>query len=81
TLALVFGGVQESRDPHAHTFDVAGMATLSLAVFGLVYFITQGPALGFTSSRAIFILVATVLAFVAFLYAERLSARPMFDFS
>ncbi|AJZ61817.1 major Facilitator Superfamily protein [Paraburkholderia fungorum] len=81
TLALVFGGVQESRDPHAHTFDVAGMATLSLAVFGLVYFITQGPALGFTSSRAIFILVATVLAFVAFLYAERFSARPMFDFS
>lgn len=81
TLALVFGGVQESRDPHAHTFDVAGMVTLSLAVFGLVYFITQGPALGFTSSRAIFILVATVLAFVAFLYAERFSARPMFDFS
>lgn len=81
TLALVFGGVQESRDPHAHTFDVAGMATLSLAVFGLVYFITQGPALGFTSSRAIFILVVTVLAFVAFLYAERFSARPMFDFS
>ncbi|WP_153139954.1 MFS transporter [Paraburkholderia agricolaris] len=81
TLALVFGGVQESRDPHAHTFDVAGIATLSLAVFGLVYFITQGPALGFTSSRAIFILVATVLAFVAFLYAERFSARPMFDFS
>ncbi len=81
TLALVFGGVQESRDPHAHTFDVAGMVTLSLAVFGLVYFITQGPALGFTSSRAIFILVVTVLAFVAFLYAERFSARPMFDFS
>lgn len=81
TLALVFGGVQESRDPHAHTLDVAGIATLSLAVFGLVYFITQGPSLGFTSPRAIFIIVATVLAFVAFLYAERFSARPMFDFS
>jgi EmrB/QacA subfamily drug resistance transporter len=81
TLTLVFGGVQESRDPHAHTLDVAGIVTLSLAVFGLVYFITQVPALGLTNPRALFIIAATVLAFVAFLYAEKLSARPMFDFS
>ncbi|MFM0038434.1 MFS transporter [Paraburkholderia strydomiana] len=81
TLTLVFGGVQESRDPHAVTLDVAGIVTLSLAVFGLVYFITQVPALGFTNPRALFIITATVLAFVAFLYAENLSARPMFDFS
>ena len=81
TLALVFGGVQESRDPHAHTLDVAGIVTLSLAVFGLVYFITQGSELGFTSARAGSIIVATALAFVAFLWAERRSARPMFDFA
>ena len=81
TLALVFGGVQESRDPHAHTLDVAGIVTLSLAVFGLTYYITQGSDLGFASLRAILILVATAVAFVAFLCAERLSARPMFDFS
>ncbi|QQC66371.1 MFS transporter [Paraburkholderia ginsengisoli] len=81
TLALVFGGVQESRDPHAHTLDVAGIVTLSLAVFGLVYFITQASELGFTNPRALFIVVATALAFVAFLCAEKLSARPMFDFS
>ncbi len=81
TLALVFGGVQESRDPHAHTLDIAGIVTLSLAVFGLTYYITQGSDLGFTSLRAILVLVATAVAFVAFLCAERLSARPMFDFS
>ncbi|MDE1009082.1 MAG: MFS transporter [Paraburkholderia fungorum] len=81
TLALVFGGVKESRDPHAHTLDVAGIVTLSLAVFGLTYYITQGSDLGFTSLHAILILVATAAAFVAFLCAERLSARPMFDFS
>lgn len=81
TLALVFSGVQESRDPQAHTLDVAGIVTLSLAVFGLVYFITQGSDNGFTSPRAIFIIVATVLAFTAFFFAEKLSARPMFDFS
>ncbi|MFM0027804.1 MFS transporter [Paraburkholderia madseniana] len=81
TLTLVFGGVQESRDPHAHTLDVAGIVTLSLAVFGLTYYITQGSDLGFASLRAILILVATAVAFIAFLCAERLSARPMFDFS
>ena len=81
TLTLVFGGVQESRDPHAHTLDVAGIVTLSLAVFGITYYITQGSDLGFASLRAILILVATAVAFVAFLCAERLSARPMFDFS
>ena len=81
TLTLVFGGVQESRDPHAHTLDVAGIVTLSLAVFGLTYYITQGSDLGFASLRAILILVATAVAFLAFLGAERLSARPMFDFS
>ncbi|MFM0501368.1 MFS transporter [Paraburkholderia caffeinilytica] len=81
TLTLVFGGVQESRDPHAHTLDMAGIVTLSLAVFGLTYYITQGSDLGFASLRAILILVATAVAFVAFLCAERLSARPMFDFS
>jgi EmrB/QacA subfamily drug resistance transporter len=81
TLTLVFSGVQESRDPHAHTLDVAGIVTLSLAVFGLVYFITQVPALGFGNPRALFIIAVTLVAFVAFLFAEKLSARPMFDFS
>jgi EmrB/QacA subfamily drug resistance transporter len=81
TLILVFGGVQESRDPHAHTLDVAGIVTLSLAVFGLVYFITQVPDLGLTNPRSLFIIAATALAFVAFLCAEKFSARPMFDFS
>jgi EmrB/QacA subfamily drug resistance transporter len=81
TLTLVFGGVQESRDPHAHSLDVAGIVTLSLAVFGLVYFITQASELGFTNPRSLFIIAATALAFIGFLCAEKLSARPMFDFS
>lgn len=81
TLIFVFSGVQESRDPHAHTLDVAGIVTLSLAVFGLVYFITQGSDMGLTSPRAIFIAVATLVVFAAFLWAEQRSARPMFDFS
>ncbi|APR75831.1 Permeases of the major facilitator superfamily protein [Minicystis rosea] len=81
TLLLVFGGVQESRDPQADKLDVAGIVTLSLSVFGLAYFITQGPELGFRSPAALAILAAAVLAFLAFLVAERLHTRPMFDFA
>jgi EmrB/QacA subfamily drug resistance transporter len=81
TLALVLSGVRESRDPQASKLDVAGIVTLSLSVFGLVYLITQAPVLGTTSRLATGILAATVLSFATFLYAEARAVRPMFDFS
>jgi EmrB/QacA subfamily drug resistance transporter len=81
TLILVFSGVQESRDPHAEKLDTAGIVTLSLSVFGLTYFITQGPDLGFTSAAAISILVASAVSFLLFLFVEKRNPRPMFDFS
>lgn len=52
TLLLVIFSVQESRDPQAAKLDSLGIVTLSLSVFGLVYFITQGAGFGFTSVRA-----------------------------
>src|ERR1700742_4278722 len=81
TLILVFSGVQESRDPHAEKLDTAGIVTLSLSVFGLAYFITQGPQLGFSSFSAIGIIVASAISFIIFLFAEKRNPRPMFDFS
>ena len=79
TLAIAAGTITESRDPGASRLDVAGILTLSLAVFGVVYVITQGAALGL--SRSIAIAAATVICFAAFLFAERRQAHPMFDFS
>ncbi|MGH8779718.1 MFS transporter [Paraburkholderia sp.] len=81
TLALVFMGVEESRDPHAKRLDSVGIVTLSLAVFGFTYFITQGPDLGFTSGTALAIVGGATLCFIAFLFAERMNPHPMFDFS
>ncbi|SCX38461.1 MFS transporter [Variovorax sp. EL159] len=80
-LALVLGSVEESSDPDAKKLDLAGIVTLSLAVFGLAYFITQGPGLGFASPVAVGILVATVVSFAAFLWVEKINPHPMFDFS
>lgn len=81
TLLLALGGVQESHDPEATHLDIAGILTLSLSVFCLAFFITQGPDLGFASPAALAILAISVASFAAFLIAEKLSPRPMFDFS
>lgn len=79
TLAIAAGTIAESRDPDASHLDVAGILTLSLAVFGLVYLITQGATLGLPASIAI--AAATAICFAAFLFSERRQAHPMFDFS
>ena len=80
-LALVLAGVQESRDPNAQQLDVPGILTLSVSCFGLVYFITQGADLGYSSPAALSLIAATVLSFMAFIFVEKRSPRPMFDFS
>ncbi|MFD1971856.1 MFS transporter [Trinickia caryophylli] len=81
TLFLALGSVDESSDPEARKLDFLGIVTLSLAVFGLSYYITQGSELGFTSRTSLYILAATVVCFVGFLLVEQFAAHPMFDFS
>lgn len=81
TLFLAGAGVQESRDPHARSLDVAGIVTLSLSVFCLVLFVTQGPVLGFGSPAALGIAGSSAASLACFVVAERVSQRPMLDFS
>ncbi|MDR3444611.1 MULTISPECIES: MFS transporter [unclassified Dyella] len=81
TLALAWRGAVESRDPHAQRLDIGGIVTLSLAVFGVAYVITQGGDMGFASTQAIVIAALSLLCLVAFVVIERLAARPMVDFS
>lgn len=81
SLALAAGSVQESRDPQAEHLDLWGIVTLSVAVFALTYFITQGSDLGFASAAALGILALSVAGFAAFVVVEKRIAHPMFDFS
>lgn len=81
TLALIAWSVDESRDPEAKRLDLAGIVSMSLAVFGLTFFITQGPALGLDSPATVAALLVAALSFVAFLYVEKHHAHPMFDFA
>jgi len=80
-VILVYSYVNESKDPDAKKIDIWGMITLSVAVFGLTYFITQGPDLGFTSSMALGIIMVTIISFILFLWVEKTNPYPMFDFS
>ncbi|MFB9262626.1 MFS transporter [Bradyrhizobium erythrophlei] len=81
TLALGVTGVHESKDPQPGHLDIAGILTLSLAVFCLAFYITQGPDIGFASPTGLAVLGSSVASLVAFVIAERVSPRPMFDFS
>ena len=80
-LVLTASGVHESRDPKASHLDVAGILTMSSSVFCLAFYITEGPEFGFASRTGLAILGLSVASLAAFLVAEKVSARPMFDFS
>jgi len=80
-LVLVLGSVEESRDPHAKRLDLPGIVTLSLAVFGLSLFITQGQNIGFASPQAVGVALAAAASLAVFLWVEKANAHPMFDFS
>jgi MFS family permease len=80
-LILSRSGVQESCDPEAHSLDVVGMITLSLAVFCLAFFITQRPELGFASPAGLTVAGVFFASVAAFIVTERISPRPMFDFA
>lgn len=73
--------VQESHDPEAGTLDIAGIVTLSIAVFGLAFFVTQGSDAGFASPPALVAITAGLLSFAAFIWVELRAVHPMFDFS
>jgi EmrB/QacA subfamily drug resistance transporter len=81
TLALIPVGVRESRDPEARRVDLPGIGTLCLAVFTLVFFITQGSGLGFTSAVELGVLALSAVCFVAFVIVEKTGREPMFEFS
>ncbi|MBN9297655.1 MAG: MFS transporter [Filimonas sp.] len=81
TILLITGSVKESKDHNAKKLDVWGIVTLSIAVFCLTYFITQGADLGFFSLSALAILAAAIISFLLFLLIEKKSSAPMFDFS
>ncbi|WP_428230334.1 MFS transporter [Flavobacterium sp.] len=80
-VILVYGYVDESKDSNAKKMDIWGMITLSASIFGLTFFIIQGPELGFTSFTALVVILLTIVSFILFIWIEKTNQYPMFDFS
>jgi EmrB/QacA subfamily drug resistance transporter len=80
TLALARAGVAESSDPQAVRLDGAGIATLSVTVFSLVYLITRGQALRPDDPVSLLAGLGAAGA-LAFVMVELRATRPMFDFA
>lgn len=81
TLALAALGVPESRDPAPARLDVPGMAALGIALFALVFYITQGPTAGYASPPGLAVLACAVAGFVSFVVIELRTDHPMFPLS
>lgn len=81
TLVLARSGIVESSDPQAVRIDFAGIATLSLAVFCLVFLITQGQRVDAGNPVGLALAGAGIASLLAFIAVETRTARPMFDFA
>jgi EmrB/QacA subfamily drug resistance transporter len=70
--------VPESRDPSVgRGLDYSGAALAAVGLAGVVYALTDGPGLGWTSPRILLAGVVGVAALAAFVLWERRSRHPM----
>jgi len=70
--------VPETRDPSVgRGLDYTGAALAAVGLAGVVYALTDGPGLGWTSPRILLAGAAGVAALVAFVVWERRSRHPM----
>ncbi|MFS8048724.1 MFS transporter [Rhizobium sp. BR 314] len=81
TVFLAVVSVRETRDPNAQHLDIAGIVSLSAAVFCLVFYITQGSQLGFINPVSLGAAAIAVVSFIVFMATELSKGHPMFDFT
>ncbi|WP_051452130.1 MFS transporter [Actinospica robiniae] len=78
-LAATLWKVEESRAPHPGRLDLVGFALLTLGLVGLVYGLIRAGETSWSDTVAITALVVGGVLLVAFIFAERAIADPMFD--
>jgi EmrB/QacA subfamily drug resistance transporter len=78
-LATTLLRVDESREPHARPLDWIGFITFSLGLGALVFGLIRSHPDGWGSTTVAGSLVASVVLLTAFVVAEAVQERPMFD--
>jgi EmrB/QacA subfamily drug resistance transporter len=78
-IALTVYAVQESKDPHTETIDIAGVATFSGFLGLLTWALISGNREGWLSHAIVSRLIVSALLLVAFLFFELKQKRPMIE--
>ncbi len=77
-LAMSLLALRETDpSPAARSFDVPGIATLTAALFLLIWGLIKGPDYGWDSARTLVFLGAAALAGLLFVVRESRAARPL----
>jgi len=72
----------ESSDPQAsRRVDWVGLATIGLAVFALLYALTDGPSVGWDNPVVVGFLVAAVVLAITWVVVEKRVREPLVDLS
>jgi len=80
-LLMIARFVPETRDPQAgQRVDVAGILTLSAALFCLVLAVIEGNTWGWTSIPSVSLFAGAVVSFLLFMVIEWSKSEPMIDF-
>ncbi|MFE1176117.1 MFS transporter [Streptomyces sp. NPDC058773] len=78
TLVVVRATTPESRDEEAErTIDWLGLTSVVLAVFALLYALTEGPSVGWGSPLIVALFVASVALSVVWWIIERRARHPL----
>jgi EmrB/QacA subfamily drug resistance transporter len=78
-VVLTLLAVEDSRDPHAERFDIAGVVTFSGSLTLLTLALISGNRAGWSSKFILAELVGAAGLFAGFLAVERRQIRPMVD--
>lgn len=79
TIWLAVRHVRESSDPDASPVDWAGVGTLSVGLFLIVFAVLRGNALGWTSPAVLGLVGLGLLGLAAFVWVELHVADPMLE--
>jgi EmrB/QacA subfamily drug resistance transporter len=80
-LYVTLSAVEESSDPNPRPVDYLGLVSFSLGLAALVYGLIRSSEDGWSDTGVWVSLIASVVLLLAFVAAEFLQKRPMFDLS
>jgi EmrB/QacA subfamily drug resistance transporter len=78
-IALAITSIAESRDPKASRLDFPGIILFGVGLFSVVWALIDANSAGWGSAPTLIKLAIGTALLVAFVFAERLHARPMID--